>query len=158
MEQTIPRCVNHPDTETRVSCSSCDDPICTRCMRHAAVGQKCPRCAKVPRSARGIGKPKHYVRGIAAGLAAAIAGGFAASLFLGRIPFIGFFIPLLLGYAVGRAVSWGVERQTTTPFATMAAVLGGLAALVAYSFTLFDPFALLGIAIAAYFARQSLLR
>ena len=127
-------------------------------MRQAAVGQKCPRCAKVPRSARGVGKPKHYVRGIAAGLGAAIAGGFAASLVLGEVPFIGFFVPLLLGYGVGRAVSWGVERQTTTPFTTMAAVLGAVAGLVAYGFAFLNPFALFGIALAAFFARQALLR
>jgi len=39
-------CSRHADVETRLRCSACDDPICTDCGREAAVGYKCPDCAR----------------------------------------------------------------------------------------------------------------
>lgn len=39
-------CARHPAVETRLRCSACDDPICTDCAREAAVGYKCPPCAR----------------------------------------------------------------------------------------------------------------
>ena len=39
-------CVNHPVVETHVSCSRCEDYICTDCMRSASIGYQCPNCAK----------------------------------------------------------------------------------------------------------------
>jgi membrane associated rhomboid family serine protease len=44
-ETALPTCYRHPDRETRISCSSCERPICVECMRTASVGQKCPECA-----------------------------------------------------------------------------------------------------------------
>jgi membrane associated rhomboid family serine protease len=41
----LPTCYRHPDRETRISCSSCERPICVECTRTASVGQKCPECA-----------------------------------------------------------------------------------------------------------------
>jgi hypothetical protein len=42
----IPTCPRHPDVETRLSCSACGEPICPSCGREAAVGYKCPDCAR----------------------------------------------------------------------------------------------------------------
>jgi membrane associated rhomboid family serine protease len=39
-------CYRHDDRPTRLSCTSCDKPICVDCTVQAAVGQKCPDCAK----------------------------------------------------------------------------------------------------------------
>lgn len=39
-------CYRHPNRETRLRCSQCDKPICIECTHDAAVGQKCPECAK----------------------------------------------------------------------------------------------------------------
>jgi membrane associated rhomboid family serine protease len=39
-------CYRHPDRPTRLACSSCGRPICTECSNDAAVGQKCPDCAR----------------------------------------------------------------------------------------------------------------
>src|SRR5918994_1749276 len=60
-----PTCVNHPKVETRLTCSSCGDPICTRCMVTTAVGQKCPRCAK--QSGRAKGNPEPQLLALAHG-------------------------------------------------------------------------------------------
>ena len=39
-------CYRHPSVETRVSCSSCANPICVDCMTTTHVGMRCPDCAK----------------------------------------------------------------------------------------------------------------
>ena len=45
-ETSVPTCYRHPDRQTRLSCTSCERPICTECMTQASVGQRCPDCAK----------------------------------------------------------------------------------------------------------------
>ena len=163
MAQTIPRCVNHASVETRIACSSCGDPICTRCMRQAAVGQKCPRCARVPRSALAMGKPIHYVKAGAAGLGAAVGGGFALLVAFSAVRGLGYggiLLPALVGFGVGRAVSWGAQRQTHRNFEIMAVVLGVLAGIIAGGglAILNRPFAALGAAAAGYAALRGLHR
>jgi membrane associated rhomboid family serine protease len=39
-------CYRHPDRATRLSCASCERPICVDCSIDAAVGQRCPDCAR----------------------------------------------------------------------------------------------------------------
>jgi membrane associated rhomboid family serine protease len=46
------RCYRHPDRETLLSCSNCERPICTSCMTTAAVGVRCPECARGDRGSR----------------------------------------------------------------------------------------------------------
>ncbi len=38
-------CYRHSGRETRVSCSSCERPICPECMTPTPVGMRCPECA-----------------------------------------------------------------------------------------------------------------
>ncbi len=133
-------------------------------MRQAAVGQKCPKCARLPRSARAIGKPVHYVRGGLAGLGVALAGGVAAavvSLFVGGFGTVA--LPALVGFGVGHAVGWGAQRQTHRNFEVMAValgVLGGIVAAVSFGrggpVLALGPFSVLGIVAAGYFARRGL--
>jgi hypothetical protein len=158
--EIVQTCVNHPDTETRISCSSCGDPICTRCMHTAAVGQKCPRCARTPRSARALGKPQHYVRAIGGGLLVAIAGG----LLYGQVArAIGFGLLILagvLGYVIGRVVKWGTRGQSQQPFQVIAMTLAGVAVLVGFvtAFGSLVPgiFAVLAYAVAIWLAARGI--
>ena len=41
-------CMNHPNSETNVRCSRCENYICTNCMRSASIGYQCPSCASDP--------------------------------------------------------------------------------------------------------------
>jgi len=161
MASTTSVCVNHPKVETRISCSSCGDPICTRCMRQSAVGQKCPRCAVSPRGARALGKPVHYVRAVGGGLATAIAAGLVYRLALGSVGFGRILLAVAVGYGVGAAVRWGARGQTQPPFPAIAIGLAVAGIAIAYlpAFALLgNPFTLLGLAAAGYGALLGLRR
>jgi hypothetical protein len=123
-----PTCVNHPKVETRLTCSNCGDPICTRCMVTTAVGQKCPRCARQSGRAKGNPEPQLLGRAFGAGLVVAVAGG----VLLVLTPFAGLLLAAVHGFAVGAAVRWAARRRTHTwlGLAAVAAVLVGLAGLV----------------------------
>ena len=142
--------MNHPDAETRISCSSCGDPICTRCMRTAAVGQKCPSCARSPRSARALGKPQHYVRAVGGGLVAAVIGGVVYAQVLTAVRFGSLILAALLGFAIGRVVRWGSRGQSQQPFLVIAATLGVLGVLVAFMLVFRTPLAFNGLLFLAY--------
>jgi hypothetical protein len=126
-----PTCVNHPKVETRLTCSNCGDPICTRCMVATAVGQKCPRCAKQTGRAKGNPEPQLLARGFGAGVAVAAFGG----IVLAVVPFAGLLLALAHGFVVGAAVRWAARRRTH-PWLGLAAAaavmvgLGGLALLL----------------------------
>src|SRR5712691_12728314 len=48
----IPTCYRHPNRETGLSCTECDRPICTECLRMTPVGPRCPDHATTGRPTR----------------------------------------------------------------------------------------------------------
>ena len=114
-----PRCVNHPDRPTRVRCSSCERPICPKCMRESAVGMKCPDCARQPRRATRPGSAARYVAAAAAGTATAAVIG---ALLVFGVGVFGILIPLLAGFVVGEVVSKTARRLGGTAFQVIAGV------------------------------------
>lgn len=119
-------------------------------MRTAAVGQKCPRCAKSPRSTRALGKPRHYVRAVGGGLAAAIVGGVLYAQLVATVRFGSLILAGLLGFAIGRVVKWGARGQSQQPFLGIALALAAVAVAVAYLLGYGTPLPLRGLAILAY--------
>jgi hypothetical protein len=108
-EETAPRCANHPNVETLVSCSNCGKPICTDCMVHAPVGVKCRDCARMPRSALVRLKPEKAATAIAAALGAAVLMGIAVGALLGT----GFgFFSFIVAFGVGAAMAEVVTRTS----------------------------------------------
>lgn len=102
-------------------------------MRTAAVGQKCPTCAKPSRSARALGKPQHYVRAIGAGFGAAAVGGVLyAQLIAAFRGFGSLILSGVLGFLIGRVVSWGTRGQSQQPFSGIAIGLAVLGVAVAF--------------------------
>jgi hypothetical protein len=126
-----PACVNHPQVETRLTCSSCGDPICPRCMVSTVVGQKCPSCAR--QSARAKGTPETVVllRGFGAGLAVAALG----ALLVLKVGLFGILLAVGYGFLVGQAVRSGARRRVHTRLGILAATavalgLGGVAVIL----------------------------
>jgi hypothetical protein len=126
-----PTCVNHPKVETRLTCSSCGDPICLRCMVTTAVGQKCPNCARQSGRAKGNPDTVLLARAFGAGLAVAAAGGLVLLL----VSFGGLLLAAGLGFLVGATVRWAARRRTHTRLGLAAAAavvvgVGGVALLL----------------------------
>ena len=105
-EDVAPRCANHPNVETRVSCSNCGKPICPDCMVHAPVGVKCRDCARMPRSALVRLKPAKAATAIAATAGAAVALGVALAALNGTgFGFFGFIIAFGVGAVMAEIVT-----------------------------------------------------
>jgi hypothetical protein len=126
-----PTCVNHPKVETRLTCSSCGDPICTRCMVATAVGQKCPRCARQSGRAKGDPDSVLLVRAFGAGVAVAAAAGLVMLL----VSFASLLLAAAHGFLVGTTVRWAARRRTHTRLGVVAAAavvvgLGGVVLLL----------------------------
>ena len=119
-------------------------------MRTAAVGQKCPRCARSPRSARAFGKPQHYVRAVGGGLLAAVVGGVVYAQLVATVRFGSLILAGVLGFLIGRVVKWGARGQTQQPFLTIAMGLAGLAVAVAFLLGAGTLLPLRSLAILAY--------
>ncbi|HEU5003670.1 MAG TPA: hypothetical protein VFW71_12970 [Actinomycetota bacterium] len=146
-------CVNHPKRMTRVSCSSCGNPICTACMRETPVGMKCPACARPKLHAGALGRPRHYAAATGAGLAVAVLIGALATL--AHLGVFGIVLPIIAGVVVGRAVAWGAAGHRHGRFVAIAVattVVGLVAGsvLAGASFKgAAGPAALLGLLLAA---------
>jgi hypothetical protein len=120
-------CANHPGRLTMVTCSDCGKPLCPDCMVFSAVGIKCKDCSRMPRSSRVVLKPERFALAVAAGLASAIALGFAYYYILGslRFFFLFIFVSVGIGYLVGEAVSrasgrfHGLQTAVTAAVATL---------------------------------------
>jgi hypothetical protein len=126
-----PTCVNHPKVETRLTCSSCGDPICPRCMVATAVGQKCPRCARQSGRAKGNPDAALLARAFGAGLAVAAGGGLVLLL----VSVASLLLAAGHGFLVGAAVRWAARRRTHSRLGLVAAAavvvgLGGVVLLL----------------------------
>ena len=108
-EEAAPRCANHPNVETLVSCSSCGKPICTECMVHAPVGVKCRDCARMPRSALVRLKPARAATAILAAVGTALGAGIA----MGALANSGFgFFGFLVAFGIGVLMAEVVTRTS----------------------------------------------
>jgi hypothetical protein len=105
-EEPAPRCANHPNVETLVSCSNCGKPICPDCMVHAPVGVKCRDCARMPRSALVRLKPQKAATAVAAAIGAAALMGVALAALNGTgFGFFGFIIAFAVGAVMAEVVT-----------------------------------------------------
>ncbi|MCC6484580.1 MAG: hypothetical protein IT209_07010 [Armatimonadetes bacterium] len=114
------KCARHPKVDTELTCTVCGTPICPDCAVPAAVGFKCPRCARPDRTVYDI-PPPLLIRCIAATLATSVA----AWMFAPMIPFFG---AIIVGYAVGHValVSSGRRAGSTVEAVAVVSILIGL--------------------------------
>jgi len=94
------RCKNHPKRETRLRCSKCDEPICTRCLVQTPVGYRCRECAQLRKLPQFSVGPSLLARAVPAGLLISVLCWFVASF----VPYLGFFVAILVGVAVSEVM------------------------------------------------------
>ncbi|MBI2964960.1 MAG: B-box zinc finger protein, partial [Chloroflexi bacterium] len=132
--ERVSYCVRHPNVETNLRCSRCNELICPRCLVHTPVGARCPDCARLRVN------PAFDVSGLA--LARAVSGAVAAATVAWVVYFyvltvagpIGYalwiFAPLGIGYAVAEAGyrAAGFRRHPRLQWVAGTAVVVGFAA------------------------------
>lgn len=110
-------CARHPSRPTALRCGKCNIPICTRCVVQTPVGGRCAACANLRRL------PQFEVglwligRSFAGGLIVSLVGWF----FLSYVPYLRYFLSILVGVAVGESMS-GLARRRTNRVLEIAAV------------------------------------
>lgn len=140
-------CLDHPDTEATLRCTSCDRPVCVRCAIPNEVGQLCKNCRtqRIPERYRtNIG---HHMIGFFVGfIAAAILP--LPVLFVISIPFLGPFIFLAAGAIAGSLAARISERLSQKrgrqlAVATSIGVGIGMASFLLFIGALMQPFMLM---------------
>lgn len=122
-------CKRHPETTSRLRCSTCEELICPQCMVMCDVGIKCPACIKQTKShITQLGK-NHVVT---ACIVSAVLGhgfGWLHPVFV-QLPFFHFFgIPVLglilsflSGQFAGKIIRWSVHYKTGTMLSRLTAI------------------------------------
>ena len=92
-------CYRHSDRETALRCGNCERPICVDCAVAAAVGIKCPDCAKQSPAARARVPRSRLSRALAVAFVAALVAGFLHWRI--NVPYIGLIVAWFLGAGIG---------------------------------------------------------
>lgn len=109
-------------------------PVCPRCAVATPVGQRCPDCARLPRSATRQGRPGQYAGALVAGLGAAAAAALLLPL-ARQLPLLGLFAAYGVGLGVASAVRRGAGGNQNPPFRNLAIGLAVLAVAAATVWT-----------------------
>ena len=168
-------CSNHPATLTAVACGKCGKYICPRCMIYTPVGVRCRPCAQL-RKAPQFDVPLSRVALAGAG---ALATAVFAWLIVLQVPFFIWLLSIGVGLAVGEVASRLAMRRVnrTLEVTVGVAVVAGftlvrvfqilnpglgyhprVTGFEAVSITLNDPFSLILIGLAVFFAITRLRR
>jgi hypothetical protein len=129
------RCSYHPDTPTRLRCSRCGKPICPRCGVRTPVGLRCPDCAGV----RGLPTYPTSTDALAKGVAVGFVVAVAIGVIWSRAPQWGFYLALILGFAVAEALAWAVKGKRGVDIQIVGMALVAIS-LVLSRYLLFDRY------------------
>jgi hypothetical protein len=159
-------CVNHPNVETVVRCSRCEQPICPRCMVATPVGMRCRPCANLHRLPMFDLSGRYLWRAIGTAAALVLLGSLAFNVLLGalgRSLIVAAAVYLFSGWAIASLLSLATNRKRgpalqaiavgTTILVTQSSLVIGL---VAYHHPSTSPFALFLTAAACVLAWQRL--
>jgi hypothetical protein len=103
-------CARHPQVETYLRCGRCDTPICPRCLVQTPVGARCRDCANVRTLPTFDVTPAYFARAQSAAL---VSGVLCGAIWAYLLPnFWGFFFILIIGGALGWAVSESISLAT----------------------------------------------
>jgi hypothetical protein len=109
-EQAVAQpCVHHPRRSTLLRCGKCEAYICTACSVQTPVGVRCRTCAnlrRLPQFDVGLGL---LGRSAAAGVVVSAVAWFL----VGFVPYLSFFLAILVGIAVGEVMSRLAKRRVS---------------------------------------------
>jgi hypothetical protein len=135
-EETL-YCVNHPQTETTLRCSRCEDPICIRCAVRTPTGYRCKQCV------RGQQKIFETTEWYDYPIALLVAGtlSFLGSLIVPRLSFFTIFLAPIAGTIIAEIIRALLRRRRSTRLFRLTAVATALGSLPLLLIYLFDTFA-----------------
>ncbi len=118
-------CTRHPRRQTALRCGKCETPICTRCIVQTPVGARCRDCAQLRRLPQFDVGWSLLARSSAAALGISLLGWYLLSF----VAFLRFFLAIVVGAAVGEAMSRLAKRRTnlTLEVAAVLVIVLGLA-------------------------------
>ena len=108
------RCVNHPNVETVVRCSRCEQPICPRCMVSTPVGMRCRQCANLHRLPIYELRGRYLWQAIGAAIALVLLGSLVFNVLLealGRSLIVAAALYLISGWAIASLLSVAANRK-----------------------------------------------
>ncbi len=157
----IVACARHPETETALRCSSCETPICPRCLIQSPVGARCPDCARVVRSPIYTLSASGYARAAAA----AVIGGLVIGVIWTSVllPFQFGFFSIFLGAGLSFVFTAAIDFATGKKRGPAVVAFAILGMVIAWSMQLpFVPvrlaaFGLVAVGFGAYLAYQRLI-
>jgi hypothetical protein len=101
-------CYIHKNTPTRLSCSSCGKPICTKCVRPAAIGYICPDCNAETKS----DKTKESLLSLFHTIFQALLAGIVLGFLFNFVKKFGMFISWGCAYLVGFGISKTITKNS----------------------------------------------
>ena len=106
--------MNHPNVQTVVRCSRCEQPICPRCMVPTPVGMRCRSCANLHRLPIYELRGRYLWQAIGAAIGLALLGSVAFNVVLnalGRSLIVAAALYLASGWAVASLLSLAANRK-----------------------------------------------
>jgi hypothetical protein len=128
-KSTTLTCYIHPNRETRLRCSRCEQPICTSCAKQTPTGYRCKNCIRSQQKIFETAKTTDYVLAIIIAGALAFGGSFLASI----MGFFTLFIAPIVGVIIAEAVRRATQRRRSTllfKVTTISASVGSLPLLL----------------------------
>ena len=122
-------CYRHPDIETRLRCSRCENPICVKCAIKTPTGYRCPDCVRSQQKIFETATATDYVVAITLAGFLSLIGSFIAS----AVGFFTIFIAPVAGVIIAETVRWATRRRRSKllfQLTTAAAAAGSLPLLV----------------------------
>lgn len=164
-------CYRHPQTETLLRCSRCNNPICIQCAKRVSVGHRCPDCLKAQRQRAYNMEPGDLARAGAVSFGLSLVLWPLCNILLGFLSFF-WILPYIAAVFAGGAAGGGLaqtirqvvqrRRGPYLKWVTLAGILAGgligvglgsllgIPALTLFSFTVRLPMLLfVGIALAS---------
>ncbi len=102
-------CYRHPQTETLLRCSRCDNPICIQCAQRTSVGHRCPDCLKTQRRRAYNMEPGDLLRAGIVSFGLSLVLWPLCSLLLGFLNFF-WLLPFLAAFMAGGAAGGGLAQ------------------------------------------------